>query len=83
MSEPVYHADGTIDPHGRLRQDIADAIRERLEASEMQMPGVMPPQPWMSEPEYDGQVSIYELADAVLSAVLARQGPVRPDEEQA
>ena len=81
MSETVYRADGTIDPHGHLRQDIADAIRERLEASEMQMPGVMPSEPWMNEPEYDGQVSIYELTEAVLSAVLARQGPVRPGEE--
>lgn len=81
MSEPVRHADGTTNPHGRLRQDIADAIRERLNASEMQMPGVMPPQPWFHEPEFDGQVSIYELADAVLSAILAHRGPVRPDEE--
>jgi hypothetical protein len=80
MTEPVRRADGTIDPHGHLRQDIADAIRDRLEASEMQMPGVMPPQPWMSEPEYDGQVSIYELADAVLSAVLAHQRPVSSEE---
>lgn len=84
MSEPVRRADGTIDPHGHLRQDIADAISERLNASEMQMPGVMPPQPWMSEPEYDGEVSIYELADAVLRTVLAHQQgvpPVRPGEE--
>jgi hypothetical protein len=82
MSEPVRRADGTIDPSGHLRQAIADAIRERLEASEMQMPGVMPPQPWYHEPEFDGLVSIYELADAVLSAVLATgAGLVRPGEE--
>lgn len=84
MSEPVRRPDGTIDPNGHLRQNIADAIRERLEAADwgMQMPGVMPPQPWLHEPEYDGQVSIYELADAVLSAVLAASaGRVRPDEE--
>lgn len=81
MSEETQRADGTVDPRGRLRQDIADAVRNRLEASEMQTPGVMPPQPWASEPEYDGQVSIYELADAVLSAVLAHQRPVGSEEK--
>ncbi|MBC2903158.1 hypothetical protein [Streptomyces cupreus] len=82
MSEPARYADGTINPHGHLRQAIADAIRERLEASEKETPGGEPPQPWDHEPEYDGLVSIYELADAVLSAVLATSaGPVRPDEE--
>lgn len=70
------------DPHRQLRWAIADAIRERLNASEMQMPGVMPPQPWDSEPEFDGLVSIYELAAAVVDAVLAAGvPPVRPDEE--
>lgn len=83
MIKPVYRADGTIDPHGHLRQDIADAIRERLEASEMRMPGVEPPQPWMNEPEFDGQVSIYELTDAVLSAVIERQSAPRPGGEIA
>jgi hypothetical protein len=85
MIEPVRRADGTIDPHERLRQDIADAIRTRLDAADWgaQMPGVMPPQPWASEPEYDGQVSIYELADAVLSAVLAHQPPVGSEGQTA
>lgn len=84
MSEPVRRADGTINPHGRLRQEIADAIRERLEAADWGslslMPGVQPPQPWDHEPEYDGKVSIYELADAVLSKVLAHQCPTSSEE---
>ena len=78
-NEPVRRIDGTIDPHGHLRETIVQAIHDRLDASVPHSPGAEPPQPWMNEPEYNGEVSIRELADAILSAVLT--GPVRPDEE--
>lgn len=80
MSEPV-HVDPD-DPHMLLRWAVADAIRDRLEASRSEDPDVR--RPWGDEPQYEGLVSIYELAEAVVDAVLANgAGSVLPDEEPA
>lgn len=83
MTESFQRADGTVDPHGHLRRTIIQAIHDRLDASVPHGPDVEPPQPWASEPEYNGEVSIRELADAVLSAVLTHRRPVSSEEKNA
>lgn len=57
-------------PYRVLHDDIEQAIAERLRTSFTQDPTRDPEKPWQSTPDFGGQVSIYELVQAILPAVL-------------